>query len=135
LKRNPTDSSFQVDSAKLWDLPDKRVPMGIAASGKQSCELFAPLAQVMVGIDPEPKQTDWWDEARSAAAPAAGVSRKVAQLPISWDSDKTAAVDRAHRLFRWSLGGWKVNAELPSTAGFDSAVRPEGLRRTDSLWR
>ena len=28
---------------------------------------------------------------------------------------------RAHRLFRWSLGGWKVNAELPGTAAFDGA--------------
>ena len=57
----------------------------------------------------------------------AGPARKVAQLPISWGADKDAAIDRAHRLFRWSAGGWKVNAELPSTAGFEqasSSVRP-----------
>src|ERR1700709_1878014 len=29
---------LQVDSAKLWDLPDVRVPIGIAVSGEQSCE-------------------------------------------------------------------------------------------------
>jgi G6PDH family F420-dependent oxidoreductase len=117
---------FHVDSAKLWDLPEQRVPIGIAVSGQQSCELFAPLAQVMVGIDPEPQLTQWWDAARDPVAPG----RKVAQLPISWGSDEDAATERAHRLFRWSMGGWKVNAELPSTAGFDgasSSVRPEDV--------
>jgi G6PDH family F420-dependent oxidoreductase len=108
---------FQVNSAKLWDLPDVRVPIGIAVSGKQSCELFGPLADVMVAIDPDPELVGWWD----ASVRSTGPGRKVAQLPISWDSDPDAAAQRAHELFRWSMGGWKVNAELPGTAGFDQA--------------
>lgn len=118
---------FTVDSAQLWDLPDQRVPIGIAVSGHQSCELFSPLAEVMVGIDPDPQLAQWWDEDRPEP------SRKVAQLPISWDSDAEAAKERAHRLFRWSAGGWKVNAELPSPAAFDSAsasVRPDDVAET-----
>jgi G6PDH family F420-dependent oxidoreductase len=116
---------YTVDSAKLWDLPEQRVPIGIAVSGKQSCELFAPLAEVMVGIEPDPELGKNWDAARTGAA-----ARKVAQLPISWDADRDAAVERAHRLFRWSMTDWKVNAELPSTAGFSSAsqtARPEDV--------
>ena len=113
---------FTVDSAKLWDLPDRQVPIGVAVSGKQSCELFSPLAEVMVGIEPDPELGKNWDAAGTGAP-----SRKVAQLPISWDADRDAAVQRAHRLFRWSMTDWKVNAELPGTAGFASAskaVRP-----------
>jgi G6PDH family F420-dependent oxidoreductase len=116
---------FTVDSAKLWDLPEQRVPIGIAVSGQQSCELFAPLAEVMVGIEPDPELGQSWDAAGSGSP-----SRKVAQLPISWDADRDAAVQRAHRLFRWSMTDWKVNAELPGTAGFASAskaVRPEDI--------
>jgi G6PDH family F420-dependent oxidoreductase len=116
---------FTVDSAKLWDLPDQRVPIGIAVSGQQSCELFAPLAEVMVGIEPDPELGQSWDAAGGGAP-----SRKVAQLPISWDVDREAAAARAHRLFRWSMTDWKVNAELPGTAGFASAsnaVRPEDV--------
>ncbi|MGH3789838.1 MAG: hypothetical protein ACRDQ9_03380, partial [Pseudonocardiaceae bacterium] len=30
-------------------------------------------------------------------------------------------IARAHEQFRWFGGGWKVNAELPSTAGFAAA--------------
>ena len=116
---------LQVDSAKLWDVPDVRVPIGVAVSGEQSCELFGPLGDVMIGIDPEPGLVRMW-EANNNSKPA----RKVAQLPISWDSDADAALARAHELFRWSLGGWKVNAELPGPDAFSDAsasVRPEDV--------
>jgi G6PDH family F420-dependent oxidoreductase len=115
---------LQVASARLRDLPDVRVPIGVAVSGRQSCELFAPKANVMIGIDPEPNLTKMWDQF------GGGSSRKVAQLPVSWDSDVEAATRRAHLLFRWRLTNWKVNAELPSPAAFDSVsetVRPEDV--------
>ena len=114
---NHHEEHFTVDSAKLWDLPDVRVPIAVAVSGHQSCTKFAPLADAMIGIDPEAQLTAWWDEASGRK----GSDRKIAQLPISWDSDAEAAKERAHRLFRWSAGGWKVNAELPSPTAFDSA--------------
>ncbi len=125
---NFSGDHYVVDSARLWDLPERPVPLGIAVSGRQSCELFGPLADVMVGIDPEADLTKWWDAAHGAS------TRKVAQLPISWDRDADAAKERAHRLFRWSAGDWKVNAELPSPAAFDTAssfVRPDDL--TESI--
>jgi hypothetical protein len=51
-------------------------------------------------------------------------------MPISYDTDRDAAVERAHRLFRWFGLGWKVNAELPGPPAFDAAsqfVRPEDV--------
>lgn len=36
---------YRVDSAKVWDLPQQPVPIGVAVSGKQSVETFARLAQ------------------------------------------------------------------------------------------
>jgi hypothetical protein len=44
--------------------------------------------------------------------------------------DRDAAVQTAHEQFRWFAGGWKVNAELPGTAGFAAAtqfVRPDDV--------
>jgi hypothetical protein len=32
-------------------------------------------------------------------------------------------VERAHKLFRWFGGGWKVNSELPGPAAFDGASK------------
>jgi hypothetical protein len=42
-------------------------------------------------------------------------------VPVCYDPDRNRAVERAHAMFRWFDGGWKVNSELPSTAGFDAA--------------
>lgn len=108
---------YRVDSAKLWDLPAVRVPIAVAVSGPQSIAAFAPKAQVMVAVEPDPQLGPAWDKATGSSSPA----RKVGQLPISWDRDVDAAKTRAHEQFRWFAGGWKVNAELPSTAGFAAA--------------
>jgi G6PDH family F420-dependent oxidoreductase len=116
---------FRVDSAKLWDLPDTRVPVGVAVSGPQSVAAFAPKADVMIAVEPDAELSQAWD----AASPGRP-SRKVGQLPVSWDRDVEAATARAHEQFRWFAGGWKVNAELPGTSGFEAAsrfVRPEDV--------
>ncbi len=117
---------YQVDSAKLWDLPTQRVPIAVAVSGGQSCEAFAPLADHMIAVEPKPELGRMWDAAR----PDKGSSRRIGQLPICFDADRDAAISRAHEQFRWFAGGWKVNAELPGPASFASAsqfVRPEDV--------
>ncbi|MGM1061835.1 LLM class F420-dependent oxidoreductase [Saccharothrix sp. Mg75] len=121
---NYSGDHFRVDSAKLWDLPEQRVPIAVAVSGPQSVRTFAPLADAMVATEPDPELSKEWDVFQS------GGSRKIGQLPICWDPDRERAVARAHDQFRWFAGGWKVNAELPGTAGFAGAtqfVRPEDV--------
>ena len=52
------------------------------------------------------------------------------ELRIASAPDQDAAVQRAHDQFRWFGGGWPVNAELPTPAGFEAAsqfVRPEDV--------
>jgi G6PDH family F420-dependent oxidoreductase len=115
---------FRVDSAKLWDLPEQRVPLALAVSGSQSIELFAPLSDHLVAVEPEPALVQEWQ----AAGPRG--DRAIGQLPICWAPTHEAAVELAHEQFRWFGGGWKVNAELPGPAGFAGAtqfVRPEDV--------
>ncbi|GAA5207179.1 TIGR03557 family F420-dependent LLM class oxidoreductase [Microbacterium kyungheense] len=116
---------FRVDSARIWDLPDDGVPIGIAVSGDDSIERFAPLADHMIAVEPDEKLVSAWEASHQGAG-----ARKIGQVPISWDPDKEAAVDRAHDQFRWFGGGWAVNADLPTTAGFEAAscfVRPDDV--------
>jgi G6PDH family F420-dependent oxidoreductase len=108
---------FRVDSAKLWDLPDIRVPIAVAVSGDQSVQRFAPLADAMVAVEPEASLVQEWDRVGRADAP------KIGQLPVSWGSDRDAAITRAHEQFRWFAGGWKVNAELPGPPAFEAATQ------------
>ena len=115
---------YDVDGGKIWDLPEGGVPIGLAVSGEKSVELAAEYADVLIATEPEPELTE-----RFEAAGGAG-KKKVGQMPISYGTDKAAAVTRAHELFRWFGLGWNVNADLPGTAGFDAAsqfVREEDV--------
>ena len=44
---------FDVESAKLWDLPDERVPIGVAVSGADSCRLAGSKADLMIATEPK----------------------------------------------------------------------------------
>jgi len=122
---------FQVDSARLWDLPDSPVEIGIAVSGAQSVAAFATLADHLVATEPKADLITAWDGARDAAE--LPPSRKIGQIPICWDPDEDRAVARAHDQFRWSGLGWPVNANLPTTQAFASAsafVRPDDVAQS-----
>ena len=106
---------FDVDGGKLWDIPDGGVPIGIAVSGEESCALAGEHADLMIAVEPQLELGEMFDAAGGAGKP------RIGQLPISYGTDKGAAVTRAHRLFRWFGLGWKVMADLPGTAGFDAA--------------
>ncbi|MFC7342934.1 TIGR03557 family F420-dependent LLM class oxidoreductase [Saccharopolyspora griseoalba] len=114
---NFSGEHYRVDSAKLWDLPEQRVPIATAVSGAQSIERFAPLSDSMIAVQPDPGLCRGWD---AAVGPGA---RKFGQQPVCWGPDRDAAAKRAWEEFRWFSGGWKVNAELPGPAAFDSATR------------
>lgn len=118
---------FRIDSARVWDVPDDAVPIGIAVSGSASVERFAPLAEHLIAVEPDAELITAWDRVHQ------GASRKIGQVPICWDPSRDAAVERAHDQFRWFAGGWAVNADLPTPAGFAGAsqfVRPEDVAHT-----
>ncbi|MFF7213035.1 LLM class F420-dependent oxidoreductase [Streptomyces sp. NPDC008238] len=120
---NHRGEHFDVESAKLWDLPDRPPPIGVAVSGAQSCELAGRLADLMIATEPDADLVTAFDEHGGAGKP------RVGQLPVSYDPDRDTAVRRAHEQFRWFGGGWKVNSELPGTAAFASAS--ENVRMED----
>lgn len=113
---------FRVDSARLWDLPDEPVQLGVAVSGDQSVHRFAPMVDHLVTTEPEPTLLELWDAVRGEAG-IGRPSRKIGQIPVSWDPDADAAVQRAHEQFRWFGLGWQVNADLPTTEAFASATQ------------
>ena len=115
---------YDVDGGRIWDLPAGGVPIGIAVSGEKSVELAAEYADVLIATEPKPELTETFQAAGGGDKP------RVGQMPISYGTDEAAAVTRAHSLFRWFGLGWKVNADLPGTAGFDAAsqfVREEDV--------
>lgn len=118
---------FRVDSARIWDLPEKPVEIGLAVSGEKSIERFAPLGDHLITTEPDAELISQWTAVRGADAPP---SRTIGQIPICWAPDKEQGIALAHEQFRWFAGGWAVNADLPTPAGFSGAskfVRPEDV--------
>ncbi|MET3962417.1 G6PDH family F420-dependent oxidoreductase [Marmoricola sp. OAE513] len=109
---------FQVDSARLWDVPEKPVPIAAAVSGSDGVERLADLADDLIAVEPDADLVRSWDEVRGNTS-----SRKIGQLPVCWAPSRDEAVEIAHDQFRWFGGGWKVNAELPGPAAFAGATQ------------
>jgi G6PDH family F420-dependent oxidoreductase len=108
---------FDVENAKLWDLPETRVPVGVAVSGPRSCRLAGEKADLMIAVQPERSLGEMF-----AAAGGTGKPR-IGQVAVAYDTDRDAAVKRAHEQFRWFGMGWGVNANLPGPSAFESATQ------------
>ena len=120
---------FDIDSARIWDIPETPVDLALAVAGDRAIGHFAPLADHLVAVEPKAELVSSWNAVEGA--PRIGdTARAIGQIPICWDPDEQAAVQRAHDQFRWFAGGWSVNADLPTPAGFAAAtqfVRPEDV--------
>ncbi len=60
---------FDVDSAKLWDVPDERPRIGVAVSGPQSCALAGEMADAMIAVEPDEALGRLFDEAGGSGKP------------------------------------------------------------------
>jgi len=114
---NHRGTHFDVESAKLWDLPDEPPPIGIAVSGERSCAVAGQLGDLVIATEPKARLLEAFDRHGGAGKP------RVGQLPVSYGTDDEAAIERAHEQFRWFGSGWKVNAELPHPDSFAAATQ------------
>jgi G6PDH family F420-dependent oxidoreductase len=111
------DAISKVEQARLWDLPPERVPVGIGVSGQSSCHLAGAKADIMVAVEPKSELVEMFEAEGGTGQP------KVGQIALAYDTDREAAVRRAHEQFRWFGLGWQVSADLPNPEGFDAATQ------------
>src|SRR5689334_14931278 len=60
---------FSVESARLFDMPDRDVPIGLAVSGRDSCSLAGRSADVMIATEPKPELVEMFEAAGGAGKP------------------------------------------------------------------
>jgi hypothetical protein len=60
---------FEVERARVWDLPDSSPPIGIAVSGPASCRLAGQRADVMIAVEPRAELGQMFDAARPRRRP------------------------------------------------------------------
>lgn len=113
---------FQVDAARLWDLPDQEIQIGTAVSGPRGIAKFGSLSDHLIAVEPNADLITSWNENAGTTNIGDG-ARAIGQIPVCWDPDRDKAIERAHDQFRWFAGGWDVNADLRTTAGFAAATQ------------
>ncbi|MGE0699787.1 MAG: TIGR03557 family F420-dependent LLM class oxidoreductase, partial [Hyphomicrobiaceae bacterium] len=114
---------FRLDGARLFDLPSERPPVVLAAGGAKAARLAAEKADGLMATEAKSKIVDAYHEAGGKGPRYAEVALCVA------DTDEEAR-RTAHHYFRWSAGGWPVQAELPDTKAFAAAsasVTPDDM--------
>jgi G6PDH family F420-dependent oxidoreductase len=106
---------FTVQDAKLFDRPSLPPRIGLAASGRESCELAGHKADMLIAVEPRPELVRMFAEAGGRGKPA------VAQILVCWGPDEGRCRALAMQQAAWAPLDWKVRSELPSPVNFESA--------------
>ncbi|MUL41277.1 TIGR03557 family F420-dependent LLM class oxidoreductase [Streptomonospora sp. PA3] len=109
--------------AQVFDLPENPPLIAVAGGGKAAARLAADLGDAIFATEPKPELVRNYRQ-------AGGSGPRYAEVPLSWAPDEDSALKSAHRMFRFGVTGWKVQAELPNVANFEAAtsfVREEDM--------
>ncbi|MCP2342596.1 TIGR03557 family F420-dependent LLM class oxidoreductase [Actinomadura rupiterrae] len=105
---------YELAAARVWDLPDRPPKIVVAAGGPRAARLAAEHGDGMFTTEPGASLNETYRK-------HGGTGPHYAEMPLSWAPDEQTAVTAAHRMARWSNGGWPVMAELPNPPGFAAA--------------
>ncbi|MFC0627497.1 TIGR03557 family F420-dependent LLM class oxidoreductase [Kribbella deserti] len=115
---------LQLEDARVFDLPDPLPRIAVAAGGPKAARIAGELGDAMFVTEPR-------DDLIDAYRQAGGNGPLYAEVPLAWAPTEQAGAESAHKLFRFGVTGWKVQAELPNPSNFDAAtkqVTPDHLR-------
>jgi G6PDH family F420-dependent oxidoreductase len=119
---------FQLDHARLYDRPDAKPAVAIAAGGTRAARLAGRKGDALVATEPRPDLIEEF-------VAAGGSGPRYAEVAMCYAEREEDARKIAHHYFRWSVTGWPVQAELPDTEGFAAAskhVTPEAVAQVVS---
>ncbi|ORJ93676.1 TIGR03557 family F420-dependent LLM class oxidoreductase [Prescottella equi] len=106
---------LELEDARVFDLPEQLPPIIVAGSGAPAAKIAADLGDGLFATEPDPDLIAQYEK-------EGGAGRRYAEVPLSWAPTEDAALQSAHKLFRFSATGWKVQAELPNPVNFEAAA-------------
>ena len=106
---------YTVDHARLYTLPEKPIPIAVAAAKPNAAELAGRLGDALVSTGPDEDVVSTYREA-GGAGPLYG------QVRLCWAADEDEARETAFRLWRHSGLGGTINQELPRPSDFDAVA-------------
>ena len=118
---------FELEDARLYDVPETPPRIAVAAGGRQSATLAGEKADALMATQPDAKLIE-------AYRKAGGKGPCYVEVGLCYAESEEQAQATAKELHAWSVLGWNVLPELPLPAGFEGAthhVQAEDL--ADSL--
>ncbi|WFG43641.1 TIGR03557 family F420-dependent LLM class oxidoreductase [Pseudonocardia alni] len=106
---------LSIEDAQVFDLPDTLPDIVVAAGGPKAARIAGELGDGLFATEP---RTDLID----AYTAAGGTGSRWAEVPLAYAGTVDAALESAHRLFRFGPTGWKIQAELPNVRNFEAAT-------------
>lgn len=107
---------LQLENARLFDRPESKPDVVIAAAGPRAARLAAEKGDGLIATEPR-------KDIVAAYREAGGQGPCFAEVALCCATTEQGAQETAHRYFRWSATGWPVQAELPDTRGFTAAAK------------
>ncbi|WP_238175002.1 TIGR03557 family F420-dependent LLM class oxidoreductase [Kribbella pratensis] len=105
----------RLEDARVFDLPDERPDIAVAAGGPEAARLAGELGDALFVTEPRADLVAAYEE-------VGGRGPRYAEVPLAWAESEDDAAESARRLFRFGVTGWKVQAELPNPVNFDAAT-------------
>ena len=116
---------YHLDSARLYDLPEKPIPLVVGVSGDKSVQLAAEVADGIMAVEAKRELVDDWRKAGGGDGPRYG------EMSLGYARSKRAGLELVHRYLKFGAFDWSVLAELPNVGSFEAAskyVRPGDLK-------
>jgi coenzyme F420-dependent glucose-6-phosphate dehydrogenase len=117
---------FNVEDARIYNLPDRPIPIYVAAAGEQAARLAARAGDGLICSAPS-------SESVEAFAGAGGGSKpRIGQLTVCWAKTEEEAVRTAHEMWPVAGLGGQFKNELPRVAYLEQAsktVTPDIIKK------
>jgi len=121
---------FTVDHARLYEAPEKPIPIVMGVSGAHSVALAAEKADGIMAVEPKSELVDDYRARTSRPGPC------YAEVTLGYAQSEAAALKMVHERFRFGALGWSVMSEAPTVESFEAAtkyIRPEDLNDSAGL--
>jgi G6PDH family F420-dependent oxidoreductase len=112
---NYQGAHFTLDHARLFDRPDHKPAVVIAAGGIEAARFAGEKGDALIVTEPRPELIQ--------AFASAGSGPRYAEVALCYAPREEEARNTAHHYFRWSVAGWPVMAELPDTDSFAASTK------------
>lgn len=116
---------YEVETARVYDLPEEPVPIVIGISGQKSATLAAELDAGIMAVEADPKLVKLWRDAGNGNGP------RYIELSFAYAKSEKEGLELAHKYSRFGAFGWEALVELPSVKAFETMsqfVKPEDLK-------